>query len=98
MSAFSIMNQDVTQYVNIVGMFAYCYLNMSYVNIANVALSLLLFLLYSQCEYEDFVDCILYFPVMVSGGGPFSNLSLCLLHEPDSGQPFLCEPQSSEKT
>ena len=73
-------------------------LNMSYVNIANVALSLLLFLLYSQCEYEDFVDCFLYFLVMVSGGGSLSDLSLCLLHGSDSGQPFLCGPQSSGKT
>ena len=32
---------------------------------------------------------------LVSGGGPLSDLSLCLLHEPDSGQPFLCGHQSS---
>ena len=30
-----------------------------------------------------------------SGGGQLSDLSFCLLHGPDSGQPFLCEPQSS---
>ena len=28
---------------------------------------------------------------------PLSDLSLCLLHESDSGQPFLCGPQSSGK-
>ena len=29
---------------------------------------------------------------VVSGGGPLSDFSLCLLHGPDSGQPFLCGP------
>ena len=28
---------------------------------------------------------------MVSGGGQLSDLSLCLLHGPDSGQPFLVD-------
>ena len=32
---------------------------------------------------------------LLSGGGSLSDLSLCLLHGPDSGQPFLCGPQSS---
>ena len=33
---------------------------------------------------------------LVPGGGPLSDLSLCLLREPDfSGQQFLCGHQSS---
>ena len=33
---------------------------------------------------------------MVSGGGLLSaDSSLCLIHGPDSGQPFLCGHQSS---
>ena len=53
----------------------------------------------SQCQNEVFVPCVLYLlPVMVSGGGSLSDLSLCLFHGPDSGQPFLCGHQSSGKT
>ena len=37
-------------------------------------------------------------PGLVLVSGSLSEGSLCLLHEPDSGQPFLCEPQSSGET
>ena len=30
--------------------------------------------------------------------GVLPDLSLCLLHGTDTGQPFLCEPQSSGET
>ena len=40
-------------------------------------------------------SCVSVESPLVSGGGPLSDLSLCLLQWPDSGQPFLCGPQSS---
>ena len=40
-------------------------------------------------------NCVSVESPLVSGGGPLSELSPSLLHEPDSGQPFLCGPQSS---
>ena len=40
-------------------------------------------------------NCVSVESPLVSGGGPLSELSLCLLHGPDSVQPFLCGPQSS---
>ena len=39
-------------------------------------------------------DCFSESP-LVSGGEQLSDLSLCLFHGPDSGQPLLCGPQSS---
>ena len=43
-------------------------------------------------------NCVSVESPLASCGGPLSELSLCLLHEPDSGQPFLCGPQSSGET
>ena len=37
-------------------------------------------------------------PGLLLVSGTLSEGSLCLLHEPDSCQPFLCEPQSSRET
>ena len=34
-------------------------------------------------------------PGLLLASGVLPDLSLCLLHGPYSGQPFLCEPQSS---
>ena len=46
------------------------------------------------CDPVVIADVVL----LVCGRSILPDLSLCLLHEPDSGQPFLCEPQSSGET
>ena len=48
-----------------------------------------------MCNDEN---CVSVESPLVSGGGPLSDLSPSLLHGPDSGQPFLCGPQSSGET
>ena len=50
-----------------------------------------------QRNYEEFIFVGVFAAVpVVFGGGPLStDLSLCLLHGSDSGQPFLCGPQYS---
>ena len=52
----------------------------------------------SDVQQIDDENCVSVESPMVSGGGLLSELSLCLLHEPDSGQSFLCGHQSSGET
>ena len=47
--------------------------------------------------FDDASNGFSYSPV-VSSRDTLQDISICLLHGPDSGQPFICELQSSRKT